>query len=42
VFGQTIVKGKNEGVSAFLVPIRDKDMKEMPGVTILDMGHKMG
>lgn len=42
VFGQTIVKGKNEGVAAFLVPIRDKNMKEMSGVTITDMGHKIG
>ena len=42
VFGQTIVKGKNEGLSAFLVPIRDKDMNELPGVEITDMGHKMG
>lgn len=42
VFGQTIVKGKNEGVSAFLVPIRDANMKEMPGVSIVDMGHKIG
>lgn len=32
VFGQTIVDGKNEGVGAFLVPIRDSKMKEMPGV----------
>jgi len=42
VFGQTIVKGKNEGVGAFLVPIRDKSMKEMPGVEITDMGVKIG
>lgn len=42
VFGQTIVKGKNEGVSAFLVPIRDKNMKELKGVTITDMGVKIG
>ena len=42
VFGQTIVKGKNEGLSAFLVPIRDATMKELPGVTITDMGVKMG
>ena len=42
VFGQTIVKGKNEGVSAFLVPIRDKNMKELKGVKIVDMGFKMG
>lgn len=32
VFGQTIVKGVNEGVNAFLVPIRDKNLKEFPGV----------
>ena len=42
VFGQTIVDGKNEGVGAFLVPIRDKNMKEMAGVQINDMGVKMG
>ena len=27
VFGQTIVKGKKEGVNAFLVPVRDKQKK---------------
>lgn len=42
VFGQTIVDGKNEGVGAFLVPIRDNQMKEKPGVSINDMGVKMG
>ena len=42
VFAQTIVKGKNEGLSAFLVPIRDANMKEIKGVTISDMGVKMG
>jgi acyl-CoA oxidase len=42
VFGQTIVRGKNEGVNAFLVPIRGKDMKPLPGVTINDMGVKFG
>lgn len=42
VFGQTIVKGKNEGVNAFLVPIRDKDMKPLSGMTINDMGVKFG
>lgn len=42
VFGQTIVGGKNEGVGAFLVPIRDASMREMPGVEINDMGAKMG
>ena len=42
VFGQTIVKGKNEGVNVFLVPIRDKDMKPYSGIEIRDMGFKMG
>ncbi len=42
VFGQTIVKGKNEGVNAFVVKIRDDKMNNMPGVKIWDMGVKMG
>jgi acyl-CoA oxidase len=42
VFGQTIVKGKNEGVNAMLVRIRDDQMKPMLGVSIVDMGIKMG
>jgi acyl-CoA oxidase len=32
VFAQTIVKGKNEGINAFLVPIRDKNLKCYPNV----------
>lgn len=42
VFGQTIVDGQKEGVGAFLVPIRDKALNALPGVTITDMGVKMG
>ena len=42
VFGQMIVDGKNEGVNAVIVPIRGKDNKALPGVTILDMGWKLG
>ena len=42
VFGQTIVKGKNEGLGAYLVPIRDSKLNELPGVSITDMGMKMG
>ena len=42
VFAQTIVKGKNEGVNGFIVPIRDKGLKAMPGVYIEDMGVKLG
>lgn len=43
VFAQTIVNGKNEGLNAFLVPVRDpKTLKPLPGLTIVDMGHKIG
>ena len=42
VFGQTIVDGKNEGVNAFLVPIRDGKMDLLPGVACRDMGVKIG
>jgi acyl-CoA oxidase len=42
VFAQTIVGGRNEGINAFLVPIRDKARQAMPGVDIHDMGVKMG
>lgn len=42
VFGQTYVKGKHEGVHAFLVPVRDCLMNPLPGVTITDMGVKFG
>jgi acyl-CoA oxidase len=42
VFAQTIVNGKNEGVNAFLVPIRDSAGQALPGVTIVDMGVKLG
>ena len=42
VFAQTYVKGKHEGVNAFLVPIRDKKLTPLPGVEINDMGIKMG
>lgn len=42
VFAQTVVKGKNEGVNPFIVPIRDGQMKPFKGVTIEDMGWKMG
>jgi acyl-CoA oxidase len=36
------MKGKNEGVNPFIVPIRDTQMKAVKGVTIEDMGWKMG
>jgi len=42
VFAQTIVGNKNEGVNAFLVPIRDSTGKPLAGVSIIDMGVKVG
>jgi len=42
VFAQTIVNGKNEGVHSFVVRIRDENMKPCAGVTIEDMGVKLG
>lgn len=42
VFAQTIVGGKNEGVNAFIVRIRDDEMKPCKGVMIEDMGWKIG
>ena len=41
VFAQTIIRGKNEGINAFIVPLRDDKMKLCPGVIIDDMGCKM-
>merc|ERR1712038_1748249 len=42
VMAQLIVDGKNEGIHAVLVPIRDNDLKILPKVRVEDMGHKMG
>ncbi len=42
VFAQLIVNGKDEGVHAVLVPVRDKNHNLMPGVRIEDCGYKMG
>ncbi|KAF9989117.1 hypothetical protein BGZ75_007489 [Mortierella antarctica] len=42
VFAQTIVQGKNEGVHAILVRIREDSLQPSRGVTIHDMGIKMG
>ncbi|PKK75426.1 acyl-CoA oxidase [Rhizophagus irregularis] len=40
VFAQTIIRGKNEGIHAILVRIREEDMKPSKGVVIEDMGVK--
>lgn len=42
VFAQLIVDGKNEGVHAILVPVRNEKHELLPGVTIEDNGYKLG
>lgn len=42
VFGQLIVGDENHGVHVILVPIRDEQGDDMPGVTTKDHGHKGG
>lgn len=42
VFGKLIIEGKDYGVGAFLVPLRDPNGKVLPGITIEDCGRKMG
>ncbi|HNV29971.1 MAG TPA: acyl-CoA dehydrogenase [Cyclobacteriaceae bacterium] len=42
VFAKLILDGKDYGVSALIVPLRDKKGKTLPGVTIKDCGRKMG
>ncbi|MDX1364109.1 MAG: acyl-CoA dehydrogenase [Arenibacter latericius] len=42
VFAQLIVNGKNRGVHAILVPLRDDMNNSMPGITIEDCGYKLG
>ncbi len=42
VFAQLIVEGKNHGVHAILVTIRNEQHEMMPGVTVEDNGYKLG
>ncbi len=42
VFAQLITKGKNFGVHAFLVPIRDSSGNILPKIKIEDCGEKLG
>ena len=42
VFAQLIVQGKNQGVAAVLVPLRDENHSTLPGITIKDNGYKIG
>ncbi len=42
VFAQLIVDGKNEGVHAILVPLRNEQHELLPGITVEDNGYKLG
>lgn len=42
VFAKLIVDGKDYGVNAFIVPLRDKQGNVLPGITIEDCGRKLG
>lgn len=42
VFAQLEVNGQQHGVHAFLVPLRDRQGKVLPGIQIEDCGHKIG
>ncbi len=42
VFAKIIIQGKDYGVGAFIVPLRDLSGKLMPGVSIKDCGRKLG
>uniref|UniRef100_A0A0V0J4W4 Acyl-coenzyme A oxidase n=1 Tax=Schistocephalus solidus TaxID=70667 RepID=A0A0V0J4W4_SCHSO len=42
VFAQMFIDGQHYGVHTFLVPIRGRDLQPMSGVSIEEMGSKMG
>ncbi|XP_043224946.1 putative acyl-coenzyme A oxidase 3.2, peroxisomal [Amphibalanus amphitrite] len=42
VFAHLKMGDTNHGIHGFLVRIRDDDMKVLPGVTVEDMGYKIG
>jgi acyl-CoA oxidase len=42
VFARCIIRGKDFGIQNFLVPIRDKDHKLLPGIEAGDIGPKYG
>jgi len=42
VFAQLVTHGENHGVHCFIVPIRDAEGRDLPGVTTSDCGHKGG
>ncbi|APQ17835.1 acyl-CoA dehydrogenase family protein [Maribacter hydrothermalis] len=42
VFAQLIVNGKNEGVHAILVPLRNENHELLSGIKVEDNGYKLG
>jgi acyl-CoA oxidase len=42
VFGQLIVNGESQGVHAILVPLRDENHENLPGISVEDCGYKIG
>lgn len=42
IYARLIIKGKDYGVKTFVVPLRDSNHQLMPGVSIGDIGSKMG
>ncbi|GGC76442.1 acyl-CoA dehydrogenase family protein [Hoyosella rhizosphaerae] len=42
VFAQLITDGEGHGVHCFVVPLRDENGNDLPGVTTSDCGHKGG
>lgn len=42
VFAQLIVNGKNQGVHAILVPLRNEAHELLPGIRVEDNGYKLG
>ncbi len=42
VFAQLIAQGEGQGVHCFVVPIRDANGEDLPGVTTSDCGYKGG
>lgn len=42
IYARLIIAGKDYGVKTFVVPLRDSNHKLMPGVSIGDIGSKMG
>jgi len=42
VFAQLVTQGETHGVHCFVVPIRDEDGNDLPGVTTSDCGYKGG